>query len=147
MHTTLPLGPICGPCYRHLRRNPAPCTHCGHRRPLVGDDGTGGQVCGPCSGDVRNWHCARCGRVDLLVAGTHCLACDTALRSHELLTGPDSHISPQLTGRNALFTEPATAESTHRQLTGNSTWMRLLRELVVIGDPITTPHSTSTEPA
>jgi hypothetical protein len=137
IHTTLPLGAVCGPCYRSLRRHPGPCTHCGQRRPLVGDDGAGGQVCGPCSDDGRNWHCARCGRVDLLVAGTHCLACDTALRSHQLLTSPDGQISPQLTGLKTLFAEPATTESTHRQLTGNSTWIRLIRELVVTGDPIT----------
>ncbi|UDG97544.1 hypothetical protein [Rhodococcus opacus] len=97
----------------------------------------GGRVCGPCSGDDRNWHCVRCGRVDLLVAGTHCLACDTALRSHDLLADPDGQISSQLTGLNTLFTEPDTAESAHRQLAGNSTWVRLLRELIATGAPIT----------
>ncbi|KXF54492.1 hypothetical protein AXA44_41545 [Rhodococcus sp. SC4] len=94
-------------------------------------------MCGPCSGDDRNWHCVRCGRVDLLVAGTHCLACDTALRSHDLLADPDGQISSQLTGLNTLFTEPDTAESAHRQLAGNSTWVRLLRELIATGAPIT----------
>ncbi|WP_037205779.1 hypothetical protein [Rhodococcus opacus] len=94
-------------------------------------------MCGPCSGDNRNWYCAHCGRVDLLVAGTHFLACDTHLRSHQLLTGPDGRISAQLTGLHALFTEPDATEATHRLLAGNSTWIRLLRELVATGDPIT----------
>ncbi|WP_370185810.1 hypothetical protein [Rhodococcus wratislaviensis] len=138
IQTTLPLGRICGACYRHLRRNPSPCARCGHRRPLVGEDAdAGGRVCGPCSGDDRNWYCVRCGRVDLLVAGTHCLACDTHLRSRQLLTGPDGKISAQLTGLHALFTEPDATEAAHRLLAGNSTWIRLLRELAAAGAPIT----------
>jgi hypothetical protein len=71
--TALPLGPACGPCYRQLRRNPKSCTMCGEVRPLVGVGDGGAGVCGPCSGDGRNWTCDDCGRVDVLIGGTRCL--------------------------------------------------------------------------
>ena len=92
IQTTLPLGPVCGPCYRHLRRNPAACASCQEIRPLVGISGTGRQVCGPCSGDDRNWVCGTCGRVDLLFAACECMACSVKRRVRELLTGPDGSL-------------------------------------------------------
>lgn len=63
----------------------------------------GGKVCGPCSGDNRNWVCERCGRVDLLIGGSRCLACTVHARISELLTGPDGQIPSQLTGVAALL--------------------------------------------
>jgi hypothetical protein len=34
IHTTLPLGAVCGPCYQRLRRYPTPCASCAQTRPL-----------------------------------------------------------------------------------------------------------------
>ena len=136
IQTTLPLGPVCGPCYRQLRRSPAPCASCQQIRPLVGVIDGGGSVCGPCSGDGRNWICDGCGQVDLLIGGTHCLACTTKARVGELLAGPDGQILTQLEGVATLLLQDNTPERTQEILNG-SQWIQLLGDLVAIGNPIT----------
>lgn len=135
IRTTLPLGPICGPCYRSVRLHPGTCTQCGELRPLVaGHDGD--KVCGPCSGDSRNWICTRCGQVDLLVEKNLCVACTVHDRLTVLLTGPDGHISAQLSGVTTLLLEINSAEQTQEILNG-SKWIQLLGFLVAEGTPIT----------
>ncbi|MDT5133674.1 MAG: hypothetical protein QOE41_2985, partial [Mycobacterium sp.] len=136
IQTTLPLGAVCGPCYRQLRRSPAPCASCQEVRPLVGVRDGGGSVCGPCSGDGRKWICDRCGQVDLLIGGTHCLACTTKARVRQLLTGPDGEILTQLEGVATFLLEDNTAERTQEILNG-SAWIQVLRDLVATGNPIT----------
>lgn len=136
IQTTLPLGPVCGPCYRQLRRSPATCVGCQEIRPLVGFSGTGRQVCGPCSGDDRNWVCGTCGRVDLLFAACECMACSVKRRVRELLTGPDGQISTQLDGVATFLLTDRPFEKTHHLFNGTA-WVQLLGELVSAGRPIT----------
>ena len=136
IQTTLPLGAVCGPCYRQLRRNPAPCASCQEVRPLVGVSDDGGSVCGPCSGDGRNWICDGCGRVDLLIGGARCLACTTKARVRELLTGPDDQIPTRLEGVATYLLEDNTPERTQEILNGSG-WIQVLGDLVATGNPIT----------
>ena len=119
IQTTLPLGPVCGPCYRRLRHSPAAMRALRGIRPLVGVDDTGREVCGPCSGDDRNWICDWCGRVDLLIGNTHCLACTVGARVNQLLTGPDGQIPTQLAGVAAFLLDDTTPEQTLDILNGS----------------------------
>jgi hypothetical protein len=136
IQTTLPLGAVCGPCYRQVRRNPAPCASCREIRPLVGVSEGGGAVCGPCSGDGRNWICEGCGQVDLLIGGARCLACTTKARVRELLTGSDGQIRTQLQGVATFLLEDNSPEQTQEILNG-SEWIQLLGDLVASGKPLT----------
>jgi len=136
IRTTLLLGPVCGPCYQALRRSPAPCTTCGQSRPLVGVHESGGGVCGPCSGDQRNWTCQGCGRVDLLVAGEHCLGCVVRARVDTLLSGPDGTVHPQLVGIHRLLLTDCTPEQLQYWLDGVA-WAQLLGQLAATGEEIT----------
>lgn len=136
IQTTLPLGPVCGPCYRQLRRSPATCASCQEIRPLVGVDDAGREVCGPCCGDDRNWICAGCGQVDLLIGGTHCLACTVKARVHQLLAGPDGQIPTQLEGFATFLLDDNTPEQTQEVLNG-AEWIQLVGELAAVGELIT----------
>jgi hypothetical protein len=135
IQTTLPLGAVCGPCYRQLRRHPGSCARCQQIRPLVGvlDDRA---VCGPCSGDGRPGTCADCGEVDLLIGGARCLPCSTKARVHALLSGPDGQILAQMKGIAAFLLEDNTAEQTHQLLNG-AQWIRILGDLASSGTPLT----------
>lgn len=93
-------------------------------------------MCGPCSGDARNWTCHNCGQVDLLIAGTHCLECSNQRRTRELLTGPDGQITTQLGGVATFLLHRHTVEQLHEILNGAG-WIQLLRDLVATGNPIT----------
>ena len=136
IQTTLPLGAVCGPCYRQLRRSPAPCANCDEARPLVGLSENGLRLCGPCSGDGRNWTCDTCGRVDLLLAAAQCMACSVKRRVRELLTGPDGQIATQLDGVARFLLTDRPFEQTHHLFNG-AAWVQLLGELVATGRPIT----------
>jgi hypothetical protein len=125
----LPRGTVCGPCIRQLRRHPAPCTACGHVSTLVGVDDGGNGVCGPCSGDGRNWTCEDCGQVDLLLGSTRCLACTVKARVIELLGGPDGQIDDQLQGLWQFLIVDNPPERTLDLLRG-SEWVRILGELI-----------------
>ncbi|RXS66148.1 hypothetical protein EST92_29045 [Streptomyces sp. TM32] len=130
------LGPVCAPCYERLRRAPAPCTACGHCRPLVGLSAAGSGVCGPCSGDGRNWTCRRCGHVGLLVAGEHCLACVVHDRVDALLSGPDGTVHPQLSAVRDLLLEDCAPEQVQHWLYA-TVWADLLGQLAAEGGEIT----------
>ena len=93
-------------------------------------------MCGPCSGDGRNWVCDGCGQVDLLIGGTRCLACTTNDRVRALLTGPDGQIATQLAGVATFLLQDNTSEQTHGVLNGAG-WIHVLRDLVAGGNPIT----------
>jgi len=136
IQTTLPLGPVCGPCYRQLRRSPVPCASCDEIRPLVGVSDGGGSVCGPCSGDGRKWICDGCGQVDLLIGGRHCLVCTAKARVRELLAGPDGQILTQLAGVATFLLEDNNPERTQEILNGSG-WIQVLGDLVATGDPLT----------
>jgi hypothetical protein len=73
------------PCYGSFGGRRRPGASCQEIRPLVGVTDVGGRVCGPCSGDDRNWICDGCGQIDLLIGGRQCLACAVRARVQELL--------------------------------------------------------------
>lgn len=125
----LPRGAVCGPCIRQLRRHPAPCTTCSQVSTLVGLDDGGNGVCGPCSGDGRNWTCEDCGQVDLLFGDTRCLACTVGARVRELLGRPDGQIDDQLHGLWHFLIVDTPPQRTLEMLYG-SQWMRTLGELI-----------------
>lgn len=132
----LPRGPVCGPCVRQLRRLPQPCTTCEQARSLVGIDDDGNGVCGPCSGDGRNWTCEDCGQVDLLLGGTRCLACTVRARVTELLSGPDGQFDDQLQGLSHFLLVDNPPERTLELLRG-SEWVRTLGGLITAHRPLT----------
>ncbi len=136
IHTTLPRGPVCGPCYEAIRRAPASCARCRITRPLVGQDATGSGICGPCSGDERNWTCHQCGRVDLLDIEQHCRRCVVRARVRALVSGPDGAVHPQLGRLPSALLQQHAPEQTHHWLVGTQ-WARLLAELAMSGLPIT----------
>lgn len=136
IQTTLPIGAVCGSCYRQLRRTPSLCAGCGQIRPLVGIDTHGDRICGPCSGDCRNWRCRHCGIVGLLIENTFCLSCSVESRVHDLLTGPDGRVHPQFAGVATFLLDENPRDRTH-QLLSRTQWITLLRSLVESGDPIT----------
>ncbi len=125
----LPRGAVCGSCMRQLRRHLAPCTTCRQVSTLVGVDDGGNGVCGPCSGDDRNWTCGDCGQVDLLVGGTRCLACTVRARVRELLGGTDGQTDDQLQGVWRFLIDENAPQRTLEMLRG-SQWIRTLAELV-----------------
>ncbi|MGH4011279.1 MAG: hypothetical protein ACRDTH_24485 [Pseudonocardiaceae bacterium] len=96
IHSRLPLGDACGPCYTKIRRRPGRCAGCQAQRPLIGVDQHGARICGPCAGDTREWICRQCGRFAALFADGRCAHCVARQRLHDLLSGPDRHIRPQL---------------------------------------------------
>ncbi|MDV6278557.1 hypothetical protein R3Q06_34745 [Rhodococcus erythropolis] len=136
IQTTLPIGAVCGSCYRQLRRTPSLCAGCGQIRPLVGIDAHGDRICGPCSGDGRNWHCHHCWKVDLLIDNILCLSCSVESRVQDLLTGPDGHIHPHLAGVSVFLLDENPRERTLMWL-NSARWVSLLRSLIESGDPIT----------
>jgi hypothetical protein len=121
---------------RETERSPAPCASCHEIRPLVGVSDGGGSVCGPCSGDGRNWICDGCGQVDLLIGGARCLACTAKARVRELLAGPDGQILTQLEGVATFLLEDNTPERTQEILNGSG-WIQVLGDLVATGNPLT----------
>lgn len=132
IQTTLPLGSVCGPCFRQLRRTPGSWASCHQIRPLVGHSSFGAPLCGPCTGDKRNWVCEHCGRVDLLLATGLCLPCSVTIGVDDLLTGPDGQIHPQLDNVRTLLLDGGTAGQVQRLLRC-SRWLRLLGQLVSAG--------------
>jgi hypothetical protein len=96
IHSRLPLGDTCGPCYTKIRRWPGRCAGCQAQRPLIGVDQHGARICGPCAGDAREWTCRQCGRFAALFADGQCAHCVAHQRLHQLLSGPDGYIRPQL---------------------------------------------------
>ncbi|MDT3397319.1 hypothetical protein RKE29_11780 [Streptomyces sp. B1866] len=97
IHSRLPLGDVCGPCHTKIRRNPAPCARCAAVRPLIGADAADRAICGPCAGDTREWNCRRCDRFDALFSDGLCPRCVADDRVHQLLSGSDGRLRPQLT--------------------------------------------------
>lgn len=104
-------------------------------RPLVGVDDRGVGVCGPCSGDERDWTCSVCGQVDLLL-GSRCLACTVEREVAELLTSPSGHIDPQLNGIRVHLLADYTPDRT-LGIIRYTEWVRLLRELIATQRPLT----------
>lgn len=99
----LPLGPVCATCNFYLRHLPAPCNVCQQLRPLIGIDGGGGRLCGPCSGQTDPWTCSACGRVAFRFSGQRCLTCATRQTLDEMLQTDSGEPHPQLHGLAEVF--------------------------------------------
>lgn len=96
VHTRLAHGPVCGSCYTRLRAAELPCAACGQTRPLIGRDACGQRVCGPCSGEDRDWICQACGRFAALFADGRCTTCVAHERVRARLSRSDGTLHPQL---------------------------------------------------
>ncbi|MFG2848917.1 XRE family transcriptional regulator [Kitasatospora sp. NPDC048296] len=91
-----PVGLLCDSCYQRRRRHPAPCAQCGTLRALVGRSEDGKDICGPCSGTDIDYACNRCGYPGAIHADGACARCVAQERIHELLSGEDGTVRPQL---------------------------------------------------
>lgn len=134
---TLPLGPVCLSCCHQLRRNPIDCASCGHQRPQAGLDNRDQPICGPCSGEHRNWYCRSCGAIDLLVTTTDCLGCRNATRIDKLLICSHPQLRRQTEQVRALLLEMYSPQRTALLLESRRSWLTLLTELVTDNEQLT----------
>ncbi|MFJ3841122.1 hypothetical protein ACIPY6_37250 [Streptomyces sp. NPDC090054] len=128
-----PLGPVCKPCYRQARRNPAPCPGCDRRRVLIAR-AKGRRVCGPCAGHPDPHACPRCAEPrSYQVKGL----CDRCAVHDQLIalfpTVPDDGAYAHLRATLADSPEPGTVLTWLR----NSRSAPLLADLVATGRPVT----------
>lgn len=147
---TLPLGPVCDPCCRQLRENPITCTSCGHQRPQAGRDAHGHPLCGPCSGEHRNWYCRSCGNIDLLVTATDCLYCRNTAQVDHALQCTHPHLRAQTDSIRDLLLKAYPPRRTALLLASRHSWFILLTTLISDDEPLThasldrTPPNTRT---
>ncbi len=87
---------VCQTCYTAILRSPAGCARCNISQPLIGRDGDGAGVCGPCAGVDIDYTCRQCGRSGNPYGRGRCARCVLAERVRDLLAGPGDVISPQL---------------------------------------------------
>jgi hypothetical protein len=133
--TYWPIGPVCQSCYTAILRSPAGCARCRASHPLIARDGDGAGICGPCAGHDADYTCRQCGRSGNPYGHGRCAYCVLADRVHDLLTGPDGTISPQLQPLAAAFAQvhqPFTAIQWIRE----SPNAKLLSRLAADGRPI-----------
>jgi hypothetical protein len=100
-----PIGPVCQSCYTAILRSPAGCARCRASHPLIARDDDGAGICGPCAGHDADYTCRQCGRSGNPYGHGRCAYCVLADRVHDLLTGPDGTISPQLQPLAAAFAQ------------------------------------------
>jgi hypothetical protein len=96
VHSRLVMGDVCGSCYTRLRNHPAACSMCHEVRPLIGRDEAARRICGPCAGEQRSWTCISCGRFAALYSDGQCPICVARRRVHDLTSGQNGQIHPQL---------------------------------------------------
>ena len=138
IHTRLPMGEVCGPCYTKIRRWPGQCASCGQRRPLVGTNDQYRLICGPCAGDDRNWICQGCGNFAALFSDGRCPRCLARDRLDALLAGPDQTPRPQLAAlRQLLDAELDTDPFTIIFWLSRAKWGQLLGRLASQHEKIT----------
>ncbi|HTT50451.1 MAG TPA: hypothetical protein VMH35_03495 [Streptosporangiaceae bacterium] len=97
-------------------------------RPLIGSDGQGRPVCGPCAGAPGlDYTCRECGRGGEIHSGRRCFGCVLAERARILLADPGGDVSAQLhplLDALSTVTNPATVVSwlsTSRSASGSLT--------------------------
>lgn len=134
-----PMGPVCPPCYQHIRIHPAPCAQCGTRRPLIGTavpprKGEGA-ICGPCAGAGPADRCTTCDSEEGAYAHGQCLRCVVGTRVRDWLTRPDGTEHPQLVPLAAALADNAEPSSTMRWLS-DSPSAQLLASLAADHRPI-----------
>lgn len=134
---TLPLGPVCDPCCHQLREYPIDCASCGRQRPQAALDDHGDPICGPCSGEHRNWYCRSCGTIDLLVTATDCLGCRNAARVNEALHCSHPQLRAQTESVRALLLQTYPPRRTGILLESSDSWFTLLTDLIRDDEPLT----------
>lgn len=70
-----PIGPVCAPCYSHIRCHPARCYVCGTEQPLIAWSRSGELICGPCAGLAVDYGCRRCGATGSELNQGRCARC------------------------------------------------------------------------
>ena len=90
------MGDACNLCYARLRNHPAACADCRHIRPLIGRNGPGQRICGPCAGEKINFICRTCGGFAALYADGNCPTCVARQRITQLCSAATGKVHPQL---------------------------------------------------
>lgn len=98
VHTTWPLGPVCGVCYRRELRHPNGCESCRQRKALIGRNDRGERVCGPCAGSTRDYICAKCGAAGEQHFENTCIRCSVIRAAGDLLAAATGVIPERLAG-------------------------------------------------
>lgn len=129
-----PMGPVCDSCYRYICVNPAECTACGERRPLIGVDEQQRQVCGPCAGVDLTYPCSSCGNAGDIYRNGECARCVLKDQLHEQF-GPtrDTPLEPLISALAAAETPRSVLLWMRRENSGAT----MLRDLLIEGYPIT----------
>jgi hypothetical protein len=136
VHSRLLMGSICGPCYTRLRNHPRHCATCQEQRPLIGRDEQGGNICGPCAGEQRNWLCRTCHLFAALYADGNCPTCVAREEVHDLLSDHAGNVQQQLLPLLNLLD----IEGNPRSVIGwlrEAKWAALLGQLATSRQPIT----------
>lgn len=133
---TLPLGPVCHACCHQLRENRIDCASCGHQHPQAAIDEQGRPICGPCSGDRRNWHCRSCGTVDLLVTTADCVRCQNTARLDETLHCSHPQLRAQVESVRDLLLQTYPPRRTEILLESSDSWFTLLADLIRGDEPL-----------
>lgn len=116
VHTTWPLGPVCGVCYRRELRHPEVCRSCMQRKALIGRTDRGGRVCGPCAGSTRDYICAICGAAGEQHFENTCVRCSVIRAAGDLLASATGAISERLSGLPDALVHRGRVDSTMRWL-------------------------------
>lgn len=137
-----PMGPVCGPCYLAVRQNPAGCSRCGGRRPLIGRDEDANPICGRCAGVPDEVRCRTCHDPErsLFIAG-ECDRCVLTGRLTELLAGANGVVATELLPLCDSLVRTEHPWQLLDWLQGRGA--RLLATLAISGKPIT--HQTLDE--
>ena len=106
-------------------------------RPLIGRDGGGKQVCGPCAGAPGlDYSCRECGRGGEIHSDRRCFRCVLGERVRVLLADPKDEVSAQLQPLLAALTAVSNPATVVTWL-GRSRSARLLGRLAKAGQSIT----------
>ncbi|MCC3651448.1 hypothetical protein LIX60_08190 [Streptomyces sp. S07_1.15] len=109
---------------------------------LVGQDGEGRDICGPCSGSDITFSCVRCGFPGDIYAAGCCTRCVVKDRVHDLLAQDDGMVTPQLLPLAQCLTEAEHPRSIRGWLS-RSPAAKLLAALVSQHAEITHEHLDS----
>lgn len=116
VHTTWPVGPVCGICYRRELRHPDDCGSCMQRKALIGRNDRGERVCGPCAGSTRDYICATCGAPGEQHFENTCVRCSVIRAAGDLLANATGMIPARLAGFPAALAHRRREDSTMRWL-------------------------------
>ncbi len=116
VHTTWPLGPVCGVCYRRELRHPGDCESCAQRKALIGRNDRGERVCGPCAGSARDYICVACGAAGEQHFEKTCVRCSVIRAAGDLLASATGVVPQRLAGLPDALVYRGRVDSTMRWL-------------------------------